>query len=508
MDSTVVNGQSKMMIKPTGMAAVWPVIACGVGLFSDGYLNGVIGSVNTLLALIYPNEYAGSTYSKRISSIVFVGTVVGQLLFGYFSDKIGRKFGILSATIIVIVFSALSAGSYGAGGSVRGMFAALTVYRFFLGIGIGAEYPAGSVAASEATNDCKKGWRHALFIAVTNCVIDAGFVVAAFVPLVLVWIFGENHIRAIWRIALGLGVVPPLAIFWVRLKLKEPERFQTQSMRNVRIPYLLVLRRYWFRLIAISIVWFLYDFTAYSFGIFSSPILERIIPNPTLVETFGWNTVINLFYIPGAFAGAFASDWLGPKTCLVVGVTLQAIIGFFMSGFYSKLVENVAGFAVIYGIFLTFGEFGPGDNIGLIASKSFPTAVRGQCYGIAAAIGKIGAFAGSYAFTDIINAFGGSSTDRGNSGPFFVGSAFAVVIALITLLCLPKLSQECIEEEDIAFRAYLVDHGWDVSKMGLLKESSIATEAGEHMSTSAEMTGSADEKKRQMQPVYTAERAL
>jgi hypothetical protein len=27
----------------------WPVIACGSGLFSDGYVNGVIGSVNTML---------------------------------------------------------------------------------------------------------------------------------------------------------------------------------------------------------------------------------------------------------------------------------------------------------------------------------------------------------------------------------------------------------------------------------------------------------------------------
>jgi hypothetical protein len=32
----------------------------------------------------------------------------------------------------------------------------------------------------------------------------------------------------------------------------------------------------------------------------------------------------------------------------------------------------------------------------LLASKSGPTAVRGQYYGIAAAIGKIGAFGGSW----------------------------------------------------------------------------------------------------------------
>jgi hypothetical protein len=51
---------------------------------------------------------------------------------------------------------------------------------------------------------------------------------------------------------------------------------------------------------------------------------------------------------------------------------------------------------VVYGIFLSFGEFGPGNNLGLLASKSCPTAFRGHFYGIAAAIGKIGAFVGTW----------------------------------------------------------------------------------------------------------------
>jgi hypothetical protein len=50
---------------------------------------------------------------------------------------------------------------------------------------------------------------------------------------------------------------------------------------------------------------------------------------------------------------------------------------------------------------LSFGEFGPGDNIGLISAKIPATAIRGQFYGIAAAMGKIGAFAGAYAFEDV-----------------------------------------------------------------------------------------------------------
>jgi MFS family permease len=187
--------ESPVRRQPFG--AVWVVVACGFALMSDGasffifsvliqgYLNSVVGIVNTLLGKIYPETYPDSSYSKNITSIVFVGTVVGMLVFGYFSDKLGRKFGMIAATIIVVLFSILSAGAYGAGGSTDGMLAALAAYRFFLGIGIGAEYPAGSVAAGEGTNEAKKGHRHALFVMVTNFVIDFGWVIGGFVPLVL-----------------------------------------------------------------------------------------------------------------------------------------------------------------------------------------------------------------------------------------------------------------------------------------------------------------------------------
>ena len=115
----------------------WPTIACGAGLFSDGYLQAVIGPVNTILLKLYPDKYANSSAAQNVSSIAFAGTVLGQLVFGYTSDHYSRKWSLLVSTIILFVFAALSAGSYGAGGSTGGLFAALTAYRFLLGIGIG-----------------------------------------------------------------------------------------------------------------------------------------------------------------------------------------------------------------------------------------------------------------------------------------------------------------------------------------------------------------------------------
>jgi hypothetical protein len=56
-------------------SAIWPVIACGAGLFSDGYINNVIGSVGTTLTYQYKDLYTNSTAEQNVASIAFAGTV-------------------------------------------------------------------------------------------------------------------------------------------------------------------------------------------------------------------------------------------------------------------------------------------------------------------------------------------------------------------------------------------------------------------------------------------------
>ncbi|KAF9466551.1 putative metabolite transporter [Collybia nuda] len=447
------------------------IFACGTALFSDGYANGVIGNVNTLLTRVYGKEaLANHNYSTTLSSLGFAGTVVGMLSFGYLSDKLGRKFGMMSATGIVALFSLLSAASSGAHGSVGGLLSMLAAMRFLLGIGVGAEYPCGSVSASEQSEEpgISKNAQHRWFALATNTMIDFGFVVSAFVPLVLFWIFGNDHLRAVWRMSLGLGVIPALAVFIWRLNMDEPARYRKDSMKNARIPYLLVFKRYGWSLAAVSFTWFLYDFIVYPFGLYSSTIINNVTGGSTdLTVVLGWNVVINLFYMPGTLIGAFVVDYLGPKYTMITGLLLQAIIGFIMSGLYVKLTEHIAGFAVVYGIFLSFGELGPGNCLGLLASKTSPTAVRGQYYGLAAAIGKVGAFVGTWAFPPMIKRFGGSDSTRGNTGPFWVGSGLAILSALITFFFIKPLTQDGMNREDQAFREYLEAHGYDTSQMGL-----------------------------------------
>lgn len=229
-------------------------------------------------------------------------------------------------------------------------------------------------------------------------------------------------------------------------------------------------RFYWFRLMIVSFIWFIYDFLTYSFSIYSSSWIAIILGDDTaLWKSFGWNTIVNVFYLPGAIGGAFISDWIGPKKALVIFVFLQGIVGFIMAACYGLLdtSAHVGGFVVVYGIFLSLGEAGPGDNIGLIASKTSATSIRGQYYAIAAAFGKIGAFVGTYVFPIIqSNAPGGADSVRGGQDPFFVSSALCIFSAIIAFFLLPQIGQDTITSEDIKFRAYLESHGWDTRQMG------------------------------------------
>lgn len=332
------------------------------------------------------------------------------------------------------------------------------------------------MGCAESTGELESGTRNRWFILFTNVQIDLGFVVAAIVPMIVVLITTERNLGTAWRVCLGLGIIPPLSLLYLRLKLQEPESYKRETMANTRTPWWLCVKFYWYRLTIVSLIWFIYDFSTYAFGIFSSTILTNLLgDNSALWVSFGWNTLLNLFYMPGCLLGSWLSDWIGPRYALGYSVLVQGIVGFIMAGCYSFLAQPqyVGGFVVVYGVFIALGELGPGDNIGLVASKTCATAVRGQYYGIAGAIGKVGAFVGSKTLILLYNEYADTDLVKAGQYPFFVSSCLCILSAGLALFLLPHIGQDTIDEEDAKFRVYLEANGYDVSQMGLSPGTSV-----------------------------------
>lgn len=47
--------------------------------------------------------------------------------------------------------------------------------------------------------------------------IDLGYVVSAIVPVILLAIFKDN-LEPVWRLSLGLGIVPPLSVLYCKFQ--------------------------------------------------------------------------------------------------------------------------------------------------------------------------------------------------------------------------------------------------------------------------------------------------
>lgn len=469
---TSLEGSEPLAKKKLGqLSGVALIFACGASLFSDGYINSLSGPVTTIITgYQYADDSASEIdrFTTLFPSLAFAGTVVGMLGFGFASDIIGRKYGMLICSAGLILFSILTAGAWGAGGSTSGLFSALIAYRFLIGIFIGGEYPCGSVAAAENTEqkNIKKHQQQGLFVLATNSCIDVGFVVSPFVSLILLWIFGMNHLVWVWRLTIGLGAIPPLSLLFFRARMNEPESFRKGAIKK-RMPWWLIIKKYWVRLTAVSLVWFIYDFVSYPAGIYSSYFTDQLFPNASLYTSFAFSIALNAFYLPGTFFGAAIVDKLGPKYTLMLFLALQAIFGFALSGAFGYFRHHTAGLIVMYGLFVAFGEAGPGNNLGLLSSKAVaPSAVRGRFYGIAAAVGKVGAFVGTYIYTPLQDRFP-SDSDLHFSAPFYVGSGLAVLAFFITWLFIPPVVQDGIEKMDAEFFEYLRSNGYDMSNVGL-----------------------------------------
>ena len=190
------------------------VVALGVAWVLDGLeitvASAVAAVLNTKATLGLSPTLVGA-----IATVYLGGEVVGALLFGRLSDRLGRRNLFMVTLGVYLVGSGLTAATFGAG---AGWVAFMYATRFIAGMGIGGEYAAINSAIDEMI---PARYRGRVDIAV-NGTYWGGAIIGTLGSLLLLNVLSPS---VGWRIGFLLGPVLGLVILFVRRHLPESPRW-------------------------------------------------------------------------------------------------------------------------------------------------------------------------------------------------------------------------------------------------------------------------------------------
>jgi MFS family permease len=433
---------------PLSLFHLRAMFTSGMGFFTDAYDLFVIG---VALVLVTAEWHLTTTEATLASSIALVGAFFGAVVFGRLADVLGRKAIYGTEAAIMAVGAILSA--------VAPDISWLIAARFLLGIGIGGDYPVSATIMSEYANRKDRG-RLVSMVFSTQAV---GLIVGPMVALTLLGAGVSNDFA--WRIMLGLGAVPALAVIYLRRTMPESPRYVAQVMGNAsaaaasmagltggairasaeempavreRFVDFIRNRRNLLLLTGTAGSWFLLDYAYYGNTISTPLILRAVAPHAALMQSVAWTLIVfALAAAPGYVLALIAIDRIGHRRLQWMGF-LGMAGAFGLIGLIPSITHLVAPFLALYGLSYFFTEFGPNVTTFVLPSEVYPITSRTTGHGISSGVAKMGAFTGVYAFPHV-------EALLGLQGTLLLTAGAALLGALLTLL-LPEPAGLSIEE--------------------------------------------------------------
>ena len=167
----------------------------------DMAVGGPIGAVLQTEGFMTLEQFA------FFNSITMVGYLVGGLLSGIVSDNFGRKKAVIVCGSVFTIFCFVAAAAPNAD--------FLTGCRFFMGLGLGAAFPAGYSALTEYTPPHKRGKYQSYMGLIANC----GTLFASVMNLIILPIAG-------WReVFVFCGVLGAVCVILVWTCMEESPRW-------------------------------------------------------------------------------------------------------------------------------------------------------------------------------------------------------------------------------------------------------------------------------------------
>lgn len=100
------------VIRITKLSSILSTLAAGLALFSDGYNAQIIGYMEPFFSVLYKHGIS-SEIKTRLSNSYLIGEIFGMLFFGWTIDRLGRRTGIVFATIFLILGIVLATAAHG-----------------------------------------------------------------------------------------------------------------------------------------------------------------------------------------------------------------------------------------------------------------------------------------------------------------------------------------------------------------------------------------------------------
>lgn len=426
----------------------------------------VIFMTGMALPLIVEDLRLTTAQAGLVTATTLGGILVGALLLGSLSDRLGRKPMFVAE---MIIFTAFLTGLCFAPN-----LPVLLVCLFGMGLALGCDYPTAHLMLSETMSSISRG-RSVLGAFAFQAV---GAFVGAVVAVAVLGLLEPSVSH--WRVMFGVAIVPAVVVTVGRFFVAASPHWLLAQGRPVDAEHALakLLRRdppYPTRItlahsstrvekrgryrdlfrrgkggnlratILASVPWFLQDLSTYGIGIFTPVIVAAAIGGGSGAgdATEHGNTVASVihdsltgaegavlidgFLIVGILVAIRYVNKLGSIRMQVWGF-LGCAVGLAIAAFADLLGAGTMQTTLIFIGFITFTfmtNAGPNAQTYLIAGEVFPTAVRGSGSGLAAATGKVGAVLTAFLFPILLGEFG--------TGPILVGLIVCSLLgALVT----------------------------------------------------------------------------
>ena len=413
---------------------IWMLAAAGK--FFEGY---VVFMTGVALPLIVREFDISAGQKGVVGAASLFGILLGALLLGGLSDRFGRKTMFIAEMIIFTAFLVLLVFCTN--------YISLVVCLFGLGLALGCDYPTAHMIISESTPSADRG-KLVLGAFAFQAIGALGGTAVGYLVLT-----SDPQLSA-WRWMYATAIVPALLVTFGRFFVVESanwlltrghhERAQTAAqvllVRNPPYPHKVELaspgkggatrhaggsfldlfrKRNLRATIFASVPWFVQDLGTYGIGIFTPTILASAVGESSkhvrslsdaiaddIIAAKGAAMITALLIVGIAFAVVLA-DRMGRIKLQVFG-----FIGCAVGLFLASLSVDFTGSMQIMLIFAGFMLFNFMTNIGpnaqtyLLAGEVFPTAIRGQGAGFAAAFAKVGAVLTAFLFPVLLASIG------------------------------------------------------------------------------------------------------